>query len=186
MKELLLALFVSTQLFAQTTKFTVEIENRNPDEIVISKKDFKHIIALENGRFRADLQVEKGIYQYFDGAEFAYIYLEPNFDFTLGANARNFHESLRFSGIGSNENNFLAQKWLSDARQKARFREKLPSKDELLKVLESRISAIKAKLSGGNFTRDFVEIMTAECEAETIRILEQFNEITERPTRTPE
>lgn len=173
-------MLISSGLFAQNVKFSAEIQNRNSDSIVISNKTFHKTMRSKNGNFSAEFEVAKGIYQYFDGAEFAFVYLEPNFDFKLIADAKQFHESLDFTGIGSHENKFLAKKWRSDEATKAGFREKIPTKDELSRALEKRLSDVKIALSDGNYDKDFVSLMLSEYEIENVRIISQFNSALEK------
>jgi len=47
-----------------------------------------------------------------NGNENTIIYLKPKFDLNLYINTKEFDESIFYKGIGSNENNYLAKKYL--------------------------------------------------------------------------
>jgi thiol-disulfide isomerase/thioredoxin len=60
------------------------------------------------------LRVEEGFYWLNDGEETTEIYLAPNNDLSVFIDAKEFDETLQFTGSLSNENNYLARKalWL--------------------------------------------------------------------------
>lgn len=118
-RMLFIFLFVGMAAFAQTdvVKFTAKIENRNTDTIHIQGKNFKKSIPVnKKGVFTDSFNVPKGIYQMFDGVEYAQLYLKPGFDLSLTMDAKMFDESIVFTGKGAGENNFMAQQALADER----------------------------------------------------------------------
>ena len=80
---ILTALVFSCVGFAQSdvVKFQADIAHRNGDVLYI--KDNNKIIQeikLEKGLFKATFPVKEGMYQLFDGAEYAMLYLKNGYD----------------------------------------------------------------------------------------------------------
>jgi len=117
-KILLLLLFVATGAFAQAdkVKFTAKITNRNSDSLVIRSSTFtKTLKADKKGVFTDAFAVpQAGLYQLFDGAEYATLYLKNGYDLSMTMDAKKFDESIAFKGKGAKENNLLAQKTIGD------------------------------------------------------------------------
>ncbi|RTY89342.1 TlpA disulfide reductase family protein [Flavobacterium sp. GT3R68] len=98
--------------------FQAEIANRNGDYIYLNNGDktLKKIQINKDGVFKDSLNVKEGFYQMFDGVEYASLYLKNGFDLKLKMDAKEFDESLVYSGKGSAENNYLAQSALLDEK----------------------------------------------------------------------
>jgi hypothetical protein len=114
----LLLLFVSIS-FAQTTakvSFTAKIENRNSDTLTIyGPKKFKLDIPVDQkGVFQSSFEITEGLHQFTDGKESSMLYLKDGDDLNLTMNAAEFDETIVYKGKGEKENNFLAQKALTD------------------------------------------------------------------------
>lgn len=143
MKKLFALLFVFVLLsFAvvenDTVSFTAKIENRNGDSLTIrgANQFAKIIVADKNGVFKDKFSVKEGFYQLFDGVEYTQLYLKNGFDLTLTMNAKEFDESIKYKGKGSEENNFLAQMALDDENMDF---------DSLLSADEEKFKAIIEK-----------------------------------------
>ena len=117
-KILLLFLFTYAGVFAQAdkVKFTATIQNRNSDSLVIRSRTFTKVIKADaKGNFADAFAVpQPGIFQLFDGAEYATVYLKNGYDLAMTMDAKQFDETIKFKGKGEKENNFLAQKTLED------------------------------------------------------------------------
>ncbi len=91
----------------------IEIPNSNKLNILDINQDVvKSIILDEDGTFSDTLNLKEGFYSLFDGKESTTIYLKPKFNLNLTLNTKKFDESIKYSGEGANENNYLAQKAL--------------------------------------------------------------------------
>ena len=106
--------------FAQgKVNFRAEIANRNGDVIYINtpaNKTIKEIKVNDKGVFEATLDVADGDYIMFDGVEYAQLYLKDGYDLKLKMDAKEFDESIVFTGKGAAENNFLAQTTLLEEK----------------------------------------------------------------------
>ncbi len=121
MKKIVIGLFLflsSSAFFAQeNVTFQAEIANRNGDVLFINNnqnKPFQEIKVDEKGVFKATFSVTEGFYILSDGTEYAQIYLKPGYDLKLKMNAKEFDESISYTGTGAGENNFIAKKSIDD------------------------------------------------------------------------
>lgn len=96
--------------------FQAEIANRNNDYIVISSKGrlIKKIELNESGIFKDTLKVKEGKYVMNDGVESTELYLRNGDMINLKMDAKQFDESIVYTGIGALENNILAKRILQD------------------------------------------------------------------------
>lgn len=122
--------------------FSGKITDKNSDSIVIRTKGFsKTIKVLEDGTFSDTLNVVPGIYSFYDGGESTNIFLKNGFDINMTLDTKMFDESASYTGVGSENSNFLAQKALLE--------EKLMDKefDDLDEVaLDNAFASIKNEL----------------------------------------
>lgn len=112
MKKLLaLFLLTGTAVFAQAdvVKFKANIAHANSDSLVIRSRTFKQTIKGSKGAFTGSFAVTPGFYQLFDGTEQTSLYLKNGFDLALVMDAAQFDETIKYTGKGEKENNFLAK-----------------------------------------------------------------------------
>lgn len=89
------------------------IENPNSDSLVIQNRGFnKTIKVAADGTFKDTLKVKKGLYQMFDGNEYAMLYLNNGDDINITLNTKEFDETIKFTGAGSENSTFLSKKML--------------------------------------------------------------------------
>src|SRR5690606_37553167 len=91
-------------------------ENKNSDKVNIlgPKKYKKEISVNKDGFFKDTLKVTEGFYRFFDGVEGSMIYLRNGYNLKMKLNAKEFDETIQYTGVGSKENNFLAAEALLD------------------------------------------------------------------------
>ncbi len=153
-------------------KLHAKIENRNGDVITVQGKNFKHEIKADaKGEFKDTFEITKGFYDIFDGVEYAQAYLAPGFDLTLKMDAKQFDESIVWSGKGADENNFLAAQVLADEKL-----ENMASADEetVKTAVFDRIKADKEMLAKGNFDTDFKNRMERQSQGSAMGALAQY------------
>jgi len=96
--------------------FSAEIKNPTGDSIFIenlSKGEVVIAFRLNNGILSKDsVALPMGYYRISDGNETTLCFLKPGFDLHLSLNTKEFDESIKYSGIGGYENNYLAAKYL--------------------------------------------------------------------------
>ncbi|MEZ4876275.1 MAG: TlpA disulfide reductase family protein [Flavobacterium sp.] len=122
MKKLLTlvtTLLVTVSLFAQENMtFQANVTNKNGDVLFIKngRTIVKEIKADEKGEFKATFPIKEGLYQLFDGAEYAQLFLKPGYDLKMTLDGAKFDETIKFTGKGSNENNFIAAQTLAEQK----------------------------------------------------------------------
>ncbi|WP_298553777.1 TlpA disulfide reductase family protein [uncultured Algibacter sp.] len=90
-----------------------KIENPSSEALVISQNNIiKEMKVNTDGTFSDTLKVTPGKYILFDGTEQAYLYLKNGFDLKITLDTKAFDESISYSGIGEDANNYLAEKVL--------------------------------------------------------------------------
>lgn len=97
--------------------FSGKIENLDGGKISVrnSEKVIKDVIVLEDGTFTDTLQnIESGYYSFKYGNENSSFYLKPGYNLNLALNTQEFDETIKYTGNGSVENNYLAQKYLNE------------------------------------------------------------------------
>ncbi|WP_432410736.1 TlpA family protein disulfide reductase [Rasiella sp. SM2506] len=97
--------------------FSGTITNPSSDSLLVEKRGFKKVIAVKtDGTFSDTLQVTPGMYYIYDGSESSSIFLRNGYDLKLTMDTKEFDESIKYAGEGSEVNNFLAQKALKEER----------------------------------------------------------------------
>jgi hypothetical protein len=68
-------------------------------------------IALSSTKtFKDTLDIPEGYYYLDAGDQYTFIYLKPEFELNIDVDAKDFDKSLKYSGKGAKENNYLAKK----------------------------------------------------------------------------
>lgn len=97
--------------------FSGKIENLTEGNISIwnSNKIFDEITINKDSTFLDTIKnVKPGIYFFVYGNERSKIYLKPGYNLNLYLDAKQFDESIKYTGNGSKNNNYLAQKNLDE------------------------------------------------------------------------
>ncbi len=114
-------LFVSSGvILGQDNKYaTFEAEIANSDgPIYISAKDkvIKKFIKNSDGVYKDTLKVENGVYKLFDGKNYTAISLKNNDNLKLKMDSNDVDNTIVFSGVGSDINNYLTQSMIASKK----------------------------------------------------------------------
>ena len=167
-KILLLLLFVATGALAQdVVKFSANIKNQNSDSLVIRSRKFTQTIKGDKkGKFEASFAVPKAdVYQVFDGAEYAMVYLKNGFDLNMSLDAKQFDETIKFKGKGAKENNLLAQKMLDNDAIESIMNEG-NSMEDINKRLEPILKKTTDALADKDLDPDFKAMISKDLAGE--------------------
>jgi len=107
------------------TFFGGKIKNPKGEYVYISqgKKVIDSAKINEQSKFSFQLDsIKTGLYSFNHGAEFQYLYLEPQDSLLIYLNTWDFDESLIFSGKGSAKNNFLINLYLEQEKNEKNFK----------------------------------------------------------------
>ena len=100
--------------------FGGEIINPKSDQVLLYLKGFQDTLKLTENHFLVSYDsLPPNIYRFRHGPEVQWVFLEPGDSVILRLNTMEFDESLTFSGIGSDKNNFLIDYFLE--REKHSF-----------------------------------------------------------------
>lgn len=184
MKKLLtLLLFSVVSTYAQKAEekvtFTAKIANRNSDSIVIrSGRNFTKTIKINNkGEFQDSFDVATGLYQFFDGSESTTLFLKNGYNLKLTMDAKEFDESIVYSGKGAKENNFLAQKALSDENFEKELEDLLQKDEATFKAaLDKKSSNDLSKLESSGLDEKLVGFLKPSIPMESKMLLEYYNQ----------
>ncbi|EDM44111.1 thioredoxin family protein [unidentified eubacterium SCB49] len=141
MKKLLLLLSAITIVACTEEKkmndyvtFSGKITNKKSDTIRIANRGFNKEIAVNaDGTFSDTLTVTPGIYYFSDSNESSPIFLRNGYEIAMTIDTEQFDETIKYSGLGSENSNYLAEKAL--------FEEKLFSDQEFDALDEAGLDA---------------------------------------------
>lgn len=114
----LMVLFSSVAIAQETMTFQAAITNKNGNTLSIKsgRETIQKIEADEKGNFKATFPIQEGLYQLFDGVEYANLFLKNGYDLKMTMDASKFDQTISFSGNGAVENNFLANRTLEESK----------------------------------------------------------------------
>jgi len=165
---------------AQTNNFVIfkaEIANKNGESISIrdNKKVYKKIQVNKEGFFRDTLNVNEGFYQMYDGVEYTDLYLKNGYDLILKMDAKKFDESIIYSGVGANENNYLAQVTVEES--KVDFDKMFASKEaDFIVLVDEKCKADLLKLENSNLDPAFIELQKKKIEGTKMGMKQYYAE----------
>ncbi|MCP4459861.1 MAG: TlpA family protein disulfide reductase [Cytophagales bacterium] len=109
---LLLFLSCSTEPSIDYALFSGTIENPAGNKLTVLGSDFEQEIAVaDDGTFSDTLRLEAGYYT-FSHAERSSLYLAPGHNISMAINTEEFDETIKYTGLGSEINNYMAGKVL--------------------------------------------------------------------------
>lgn len=140
--------------------FSGKIENKNSDSIVVAnpQKGYKKVIAIdENGVFKDTLKIEDGFFSVFDGTEYATVYFRNGDEIIMNLDAKNFDETIIFSGKGAAESNFITKSTLNQQELTKDLEALLNlSQEEFNTKLATYTNAFKSRLGNKALDTAFV------------------------------
>ena len=185
MKKIVYLLLLSVSFsFAQTTakgkvKFSAKIENRNSDTLTIyGPNKFKQAIPInKKGVFESTFEVTDGLHQFSDGSESSLMYLRGGDELTLKLDAKDFDETIVYSGKGAKESNFLAQKALSDEKFEMELEDLLEKDEATFKAaLEAKSKEDLAKLESAGLDEKLVGLLKPRIAQEGMMLTQYYNQ----------
>ncbi|PVW13777.1 TlpA family protein disulfide reductase [Marixanthomonas spongiae] len=162
-----------------TTVLSGTIKNTQQDSLRIISNDFKSAIALsENGTFSDTLSIDKdGIFDLYVGRERTSLYLQQGKDVNISLDAKQFDESITYSGDLSKENNYLAKKFLmnEDAFDVREFFS--TSEEEFIKNLKNHKKREDSLLeASGIKNKDFIKAEKNDLKYDYATNLEMYEQ----------
>lgn len=91
-----------------------KLQYSTDSEIVIISYDglFRQLISVVEGSFHDTIDIQAGYYKLGFKSEYADLFLQPGGDIHVEIDMKSFDESIKYSGKGAPENNFISQSYL--------------------------------------------------------------------------
>ncbi|MFB9054253.1 TlpA family protein disulfide reductase [Formosa undariae] len=120
-----------------------KIIDQNSDSLLIRSRSYTKTIKVNaDGTFSDTLKVESGLYNFYDGGESSTIFLKNGYDLDIALDTKAFDETIKYTGEGSENSNFLAEKSL---KEEALMDKDFSSMD--LETLDAKFVEIEAELT---------------------------------------
>jgi thiol-disulfide isomerase/thioredoxin len=119
MKKVIFAIcsLASITLTAQVD-FSMKVANKPSDSLLIRSRTFsKWILADKSGDFKATLDAPNGFYQLKLADQYTNLYLKKGKDLHITLDYTDFDKSIKYAGKGAPENNFIAQRMLTQGEK---------------------------------------------------------------------
>jgi thiol-disulfide isomerase/thioredoxin len=143
--------------------FSATITNGPNEAVITSRGKLVKKIMGANGVFKDTLKVKEGLYELHVGEEYTDLYLKNGFDLKMKMDANQFDESVVYEGVGSAENNFLAQQILFD--EKLDFEGLMASNEADFKTKHAEIMKnTMARFEDKNLSTSFVALQKKQTE----------------------
>lgn len=176
--SLIITLVFTTISFSQQkVLFHGKIANRNSDVLYIKDNNtiIKEIKLNTEGAFNDSFETKEGLYQMFDGVEYADLYLKPGYDLDLKMDAKQFDESIKYTGKGEIENNFLAQATLNEST--FNYNELLAADEaNFNKMIEAKKNSDFQKLESAKLDSNFVVLQKQNIEESLFGLKQYYNQ----------
>jgi thiol-disulfide isomerase/thioredoxin len=186
-KVLVLALlaFVSFAGFSQkksTFVLQAEIANRNSDTLrILNRTNGKELLKMavdKKGMFKGTVALDNGFYLLFDGKEYASLFLKNSYNLKLKMDAKQFDESIVFTGVGAVENNYLAQNTVAESKFDYNALLALDETNFATRIAEKK-SADVADLASKKLDPEFVAIQKQNIEMNLASLQQYYQKIAE-------
>jgi len=186
-KVLVLALlaFVSFAGFSQkksTFVLQAEIANRNSDTLrILNRTNGKELLKMavdKKGMFKGTVALDNGFYLLFDGKEYASLFLKNSYNLKLKMDAKQFDESIVFTGVGAVENNYLAQNTVAESKFDYNALLALDETNFATRIAEKK-SADVADLESKKLDPEFVAIQKQNIEMNLASLQQYYQKIAE-------
>jgi hypothetical protein len=163
--------------------FQAKIENRNWDHLYIKDTDYNTVQIIDinsEGFFKATLSVQNGLYLLFDGTEYFKIYLKKGYDLQVTMDANNFRETIHYTGIGSDVNNFLAKESAIEVDYDYGKISAVKKSKKIDKIIaEKENASIKRLKANTAFDQDFIALELSAYKSHTDELKKYFGELRE-------
>jgi thiol-disulfide isomerase/thioredoxin len=148
--------------------FSGKIENPKGELITIYKGQDKiiEIKINDDGTFSDTLKIDTGYYSFTHNRENSSFYVTPGDELHLSLNTAEFDETIIYSGVGSENNNYLAAKFLTDEKVFGSVTDVyvLEESEFLTKINEIKIAKERVLTDAQNLDDDFRNLEAKDLE----------------------
>lgn len=172
-----LYLLLNLQCFGQNNAVALNfiVSNNKTNFLFIKDKNeiIRQIKFSKSIHFNDSFQIREGIYQINYDKFYSDIYLKPGFKLKIDVDASNFEESIKFSGKGEAENNYIVQQNLEDSKI---FDEEIYNldSDAFEKLIIENVDSKLAYLEKQNFDPEFTMLQKRKIEMNILKLRELY------------
>lgn len=153
-----------------------KITNPNSQKLQISNDSgnvVREIIVKEDGSFADTIFNASGFHTLNDGAENTTLYLKNGYDLNLSLNAKEFDETIVYTGEGAEINNYLAQKFVEGEKVTDNFQELFGlNETQFIEKISTLYTGLEGKLKG--LPKAFAETEKKNLQYEKANILANY------------
>src|SRR5690606_30573408 len=158
------------------------MENPTSEFLILSRDadivDTAYLSAEDDFFFQVDIK-EEGLYNFQHGYETQVIYLTPGDSLLVWGNTLEFDESLHFSGVGAEENNYLIDLFLTNEKNSDLVLDYYkigPGKFGSIidSIQQDRLENLDKLIEKHQVSEKFVEIAQKIIQYETNNLKEQY------------
>jgi hypothetical protein len=161
----------------------VIIENKNWDHVYIKDQDYNTVQIIdinEEGTFNSKLSIQDGLYYLFDGTEYFKIYLKNGYNLQLSMDTNNYRESIKYTGIGADVNNFLVSELNNEVAYDYGKLSNTKKNKQLIKLInEKENESIKRLKSNPTFDKNFVALELNSYKLHSDELKKYYGELRE-------
>ncbi len=172
-------LLMSVFCFGQNNAVTLNIVVLNNKTNFLYVKDKNEIIRQikfsKSNYFSDYFQIREGIYQINYDKSYSDVYLKPGFNLKITVDANNFEETIKYSGKGEAENNYIIQQNLDDNKT---FDEEIYNLDSetFEKLLIENGDSKLIYLEKQNFDPEFIILQKRKIEMSILKLREMYTQ----------
>lgn len=97
--------------------FSGKIENSDAEIVSINSRNYRKELKVNaDGSFSDTLKIQPGIYYFDDDNESTQLFLKNGYNLNMYVDANNFDETVKYTGKGSENSNYLAEKILFEEK----------------------------------------------------------------------
>ena len=176
--SLILSLLFVTFIQAQNNfvRLSGKITNPNSKQLIINNAGVRKIIKLnEDGSFSDTLHIKKaGIFPFSDGRERSSMYLKNTYNLNLTLDAKEFDETIKYTGKGAENNNFLAKKYLINEKTLGNYMQLYAKSEKYFLAELDSVKGIYFKLLEPLKDKDFVTQQKKSIEYDYLIAIMQY------------
>lgn len=158
--------------------FSGKIENPVDKVVTIldGRKKIKEMPLAEDGTFADTLKVEPGYYTLRHDRESSAIYLKPGDDIKVTLNFKEFDETLIYSGVGAENNNYLAAKYLANEKSNFDYKKVYSMEEAEFSAIMDEVKSSKVEMIKGakNISDEFRKLENKSTEYEYLSLLQNY------------
>lgn len=174
-----ICLLFATSISAQkkAVQLKIMVANNYVDKVFLRNKSaiILEIGLKKKGVFETAFDIDEGVYQLKYDTYYTDVYLKKGFNLSCTFDGLNFYETLKFTGAGAHENNFIASEFQKNDTVDINFFYNLNESELETYLIDIEKSEVD-KLSQESFNAFFVEYETKCIKAQVLKMRDLYQD----------